>query len=55
MEKDLLAEYYLITGGKVGTPYTGAELQGKSIEKCSILKEIDLVYSNSTKESIHIE
>ena len=44
----IFKKYIQITDGNVPRVYKGPEKQGKGIIKCSILKETNLEYSNST-------
>lgn len=48
MDSQVMSEYLRITGGYLPEAYPGAEEQGKRIVKCTLLKEEDLYYSNST-------
>ena len=53
MDNNLVIEEYIqITCGNIPKVYVGAEEQGKSIVKCSILETTNLEYSNSTSISI---
>lgn len=44
----IFKEYIQITDGNIARVYEGPEKQGKGIIKCSVLKETNLEYSNST-------
>ncbi len=55
MDKNIFEDYLMITGGNVPSSYKGAEAQGKEFQKCSILKEVNLEYSNSTDNKVRIE
>lgn len=49
MDNDsVIKKYMQITGGNVPKKYEGSEEQGRRIVRCSILKETNLEYSNST-------
>ena len=54
MEKDtILIKYLQITEGKMGHEYASPEAQGEAIKKCSILKSVEIQYSNSSSCSIY--
>lgn len=55
MDKTVLDEYMKLTNGKVPQAYLGAEEQGKAIRRCSILKEVEICYSNSSSFSLSEE
>ena len=48
MEKNVFEDYMKLTNGMVPQAYLGAEEQGKAIRRCSILKEVEICYSNSS-------
>ena len=48
MNSQIVSEYMKITGGYCPEDYPGAEEQAQRIEKCSLLKTVDLNYSDST-------
>ena len=52
MDDRLLADYLMITGGFLPDTYPGPEEQGEQIVKCSILKETNLEYSNTTDKLV---
>lgn len=50
MTDKYLDKYYEITKGKkISKKYSSPELQGAAIKRCSVLKSVDLEYSNQTK------
>ena len=51
MDETMLREYMRITKGNCPDSYLGAEEQGKAIRRCSILKEVEIGYSNSSSYS----
>ena len=55
MDETLLKEYMRITKGSCQESYLGAEEQGKAIKRCTILKEVEIGYSNSSSYSISNE
>ncbi len=48
MGKTTIEEYLVLTEGSMPRKYEGAEEQGKAIRRCTILKEVELGYSNSS-------
>ncbi len=48
MNQNIISEYSKITDGYCPKDYPGAEEQAQRIQRCSLLKEVQLNYSNST-------
>lgn len=49
MFEEEMQDYMDITNGEYPMNYLGPEEQGRSIVKCSVLREVNLDYDNSTK------
>ena len=48
MEKDYYSDYSLITGETTFGQYNSPEEEAANIEKCSILKQVNVTYSNNS-------
>ena len=48
MDQNIYELYSMITGGEIPPVYKGPEAQGRYIRKCTLLREVEIEYSNST-------